>query len=349
MTDATDLSPPSPRATAAAVAAAAARVVRVDGRPPPAERARLVRGPDRHRRGMPRRRRGADGRRCRTGARCRPSWSGAIPRPTWRCSRAETGPVAAWPAAAAAGASGAFALAVGRGGRRAARGLRHRRGVGAGVDQRRRRADRRADPGCRSCCRTALEGGAAVDAAGGLVGLAVADPRRRGAGDPGRDRRAGGRDAGGARLCRARLPRAGAAAAAARRRRADRGRGGRGRAGGGGGLLVGDIVTTWEGEALRLDARPRPPARAGRGRADGAARGDPRRAARSRWRVTVGERRPERQAGLRGWHVAAAGGPTRYRIGLDLADLELRDALAEALEAASGARGGGARTRRPTW
>ena len=104
------------------------------------------------------------------------------------------------------------------------------------------------------------------------------------------------------------------------------------------GFLVGDIVTTWEGEALALDARAGPPARAGGGRAERPARRDPgRQPARGR-----GDHRraaAASAAAVRG--RAACGGigvGARYRVALDLADLDLRDALAEALEAHPGAR-----------
>ena len=121
----------------------------------------------------------------------------------------------------------------------------------------------------------ALEGGAAVDAGGRLIGLVVADPRRRGLVIPA-----------------ATVARAVAALSAhgyvgrgylgLALQPLRRGKGGliavevaEGGPAAAAGFVVGDIVTTWEGEALRLDARARPPARARRDRAGRPARRDP--------------------------------------------------------------------------
>lgn len=163
--------------------------------------------------------------------------------------RADTGPVAAWPEAATPG-PGAIVLAVGRveAGPRAAFGIVAEAGPawtssgGGRIDARIRLS---------FALPRAIEGGAAVDAAGALLGLAVADPRRRGLVIP-----------------TATVARAVATLAA-------RGYVGRGylglalqplRARGGGlicaevaeggpaaaaGFVVGDIVTTWDGEPVR--------------------------------------------------------------------------------------------------
>ena len=147
----------------------------------------------------------------------------------------------------------------------------------------------------------AIEGGAAVDAAGGLIGLAVADPRRRtlvipaatvaravealaargyvGRGYLGLALQPLRRGEGG--LIAVEVAEGGPAAAA--------------------GLLVGDIVTTWEGEALgsmRGLTRRLGPDAAGRSVRLGLVRaGQPLEVA-----LTVGERRPGK-----GKHVAADG------------------------------------------
>ena len=213
--------------------------------------------------------------------------------------RAETGAVAAWPAAATPGA-GAFAWVVGRGrqGPRAAFGMLAEAGpewtsaAGGRIDARLR---------VQLMLPPAIEGGAVVDAAGGLIGLAVADPRRRtlvipaatvgravealaargyvGRGYLGLALQPLRRGAGG--LIAVEVAEGGPAAAA--------------------GLLVGDIVTTWEGEALGslggLTRRLGPDA-AGRSVRLGVVRaGQPLEVA-----LTVGERRPGK-----GKHVAADG------------------------------------------
>ena len=92
--------------------------------------------------------------------------------------RADTGPVPAWPEAATPEV-GALALAVGRGaeGPRAAFGIIAKSGpawtsaAGGRIDARIRLS---------FMLGHQIEGGAAVDAEGQLIGLAVADPRRRG-------------------------------------------------------------------------------------------------------------------------------------------------------------------------
>jgi S1-C subfamily serine protease len=206
--------------------------------------------------------------------------------------RAETGPVAPWPQAAIPD-TGAFALAVGRGaaGPLAAFGIVAEAGpawtsaAGGQIDARRRLS---------FALPHAIEGGAAVDAAGSLLGLVVADPRRRGLVIP------------AATVARA---------VAALEERGYVGRGYLGlalqplRRGAGGliavevaeggpaaaaGLLVGDIVTTWEGESLgsmRALTRRLGPDAIGREVRLGATRaGGPIEIA-----VTVGERRPERR------------------------------------------------------
>ena len=91
--------------------------------------------------------------------------------------RAETGPQPAWPAAEAA-AVGALAWAVGRGahGPLAGFGVVGEAGpawtsaAGGRIDARIR---------LQFLLPPAIEGGAAIDAEGRLLGLAVADPRRR--------------------------------------------------------------------------------------------------------------------------------------------------------------------------
>ena len=163
--------------------------------------------------------------------------------------RAETGPVAPWPAAPAP-APGAIVLAVGRGeaGPRAAFGIVAEAGPAWTSS-----AGGRIDALVRLsfALPRSIEGGAAVDADGALLGLAVADPRRRGLVIPA------------------------ATVARAVATLAERGYVGRGylglalqplRARGGGlvcaevaedgpaaaaGFVVGDIVTTWDGEPLR--------------------------------------------------------------------------------------------------
>jgi S1-C subfamily serine protease len=161
---------------------------------------------------------------------------------------ADTGPVADWPAAPPP-AVGALVLVVGRGehGPLAALAI-----VGAAGPAWSSAAGGRIDALIRLAAPLphALEGGAAVDAEGRLIGLAVADPRRRGLVIP-----------------HATVGRAVAALAA--RGYVARGylgvalqpmrRGGglivveveAGGPGAAAGLLVGDIVTTWEGEPLR--------------------------------------------------------------------------------------------------
>jgi S1-C subfamily serine protease len=203
---------------------------------------------------------------------------------------AETGQVEA-AAAAAAPAAGALALAVGRGedgplaafGVVAAAGPAWTSAAGGRIDARIRLSFVLPHP---------LEGGAAIDAAGGLLGLAVADPRRRGLVIPA-----------------ATVERAVAALAA-------KGYVGRGylglalqplrRAGGGliaveveeggpaaaAGFVVGDIVTTWEGAPLgsmRALARGLGPEAVGRAVRVGVTRGG----TPMELTVTVGERRPE--------------------------------------------------------
>jgi S1-C subfamily serine protease len=90
--------------------------------------------------------------------------------------RADTGPVSAWPEAASPTA-GALALAVGRGaGPLAAFGIVAEAGP-AWTSSAGGRIDARVRLGFALPHR--IEGGAAVDAEGRLLGLAVADPRRR--------------------------------------------------------------------------------------------------------------------------------------------------------------------------
>jgi S1-C subfamily serine protease len=210
---------------------------------------------------------------------------------------AETGPVEA-PVAAAMPAAGALALAVGRGedGPFAAFGIVASAGpgwtsaAGGRIDARIRLAFVLPHP---------LEGGAAVDAAGGLIGLAVADPRRRGLVIPvatvgravealaakgyvGRGylglalqplRRAGGG------LIAVEVSDDGPAAAA--------------------GFVVGDIVTTWDGAPLgsmRALARGLGPETVGRQVRVGVTRGG----SPLELIVTVGERRAEARAPGRG-------------------------------------------------
>ncbi len=163
--------------------------------------------------------------------------------------RAETGPQPDWPAAATPGA-GALALAVGRGGDGplaafgavAASGPAWTSAAGGRIDSRLRLS---------FMLPHAIEGGAAVDAEGALLGLVVADPRRRalviptatvaraaaalaakgyvGRGYLGLALQPLRRGAGG--LVAAEVAEGGPAAAA--------------------GFVVGDIVTTLEGETVR--------------------------------------------------------------------------------------------------
>jgi S1-C subfamily serine protease len=163
--------------------------------------------------------------------------------------RAATGPAPDWAAAETPGV-GAIALAVGRGaeGPLAAFGIVAAAGP-AWTSARGGRIDARIR--LSFALPHALEGGAAVDAEGRLLGLAVADPRRRalviptatvaravaaleargyvGRGYLGVALQPLRREAGG--LVALEVAEGGPAAAA--------------------GLLVGDIVTTWEGEELR--------------------------------------------------------------------------------------------------
>ena len=162
--------------------------------------------------------------------------------------RAETGPQPDWPPAEAP-AVGALALAVGRCGNGpiaafgivAVAGPAWTSAAGGRIDAR---------LSLSFPLAPALEGGAAIDADGGLVGLAVADPRRRalvipaatvgravaaleahgyvGRGYLGLALQPLRRDQGG--LIAVEVAEGGPAAAA--------------------GFLVGDIVTTWEGEVL---------------------------------------------------------------------------------------------------
>ncbi len=202
----------------------------------------------------------------------------------------ETGPADA-PDAAATPAVGALALAVGRGeegpiaafGIVAAAGPAWTSAAGGRIDARLRLS---------FVLPHALEGGAAVDATGGLLGIAVADPRRRGLVIP--------------------VATVGRAVATL----AEKGYVGRGylglalqplrRKGGGliavevsedgpaaaAGFVVGDIVTTWEGAPLgsmRELARRLGPEAVGRQARVGVTRGgSPLELA-----VSVGERRPE--------------------------------------------------------
>jgi S1-C subfamily serine protease len=279
------------RATAAAVAAAAARVVRIadggrrlsgivwsEGQIVTAEE--CLAGDEGATAGLP------DG--CSVPAEL----AGRDPSTDVALLRAETGPVPPWPEAATP-AAGAVALAVGRGadGPRAAFGIVAEAGpawtsaAGGRIDARLRLS---------FALPHAIEGGAAVDAAGGLLGLAVADPRRRALVIP------------AATVARA-------VTALAARGYVGRGYLGlalqplRGGAGGliavevadGGpaaaaGLLVGDIVTTWDGEALRsmrgLTRRLGPDAMGREVRLGVTRAGAPIEVA-----VTVGERRPERR------------------------------------------------------
>jgi S1-C subfamily serine protease len=162
--------------------------------------------------------------------------------------RAETGPQPDWPQAPTP-AVGALALAVGRGreGPLAAFGVVAAAGPGW-TSSRGGRIDARIR--LSFALPHALEGGAAVDAEGRLIGLAVADPRRRalvipaatvgraaatlaehgyvGRGYLGLALQPIRRGAGG--LIAVEVADGGPAAAA--------------------GFLVGDIVTTWEGEAV---------------------------------------------------------------------------------------------------
>jgi S1-C subfamily serine protease len=162
--------------------------------------------------------------------------------------RAETGPLTGWPQAPTP-AVGALALAVGRGGDGplAAFGVVATSGP-AWTSARGGRIDARIR--LSFPLPHALEGGAAVDAEGRLIGMVVADPRRRALVIPAATV---GRAAAvlaehgyvgrgylglalqpirrGAGLICVEVAEGGPAAAA--------------------GFLVGDIVTTWEGEALR--------------------------------------------------------------------------------------------------
>jgi S1-C subfamily serine protease len=203
--------------------------------------------------------------------------------------RAETGPLPDWPEAPTP-AAGALALAIGRGdGPLAASGIVAETGpawtsaAGGRIDARIRLS---------FALPHRLEGGAAIDAEGRLLGLAVADPRRRGlvipAATVGRavaalaERGYVGRGylglalrplKGGEGLIVVEVSEGGPAAAA--------------------GFLVGDVVTTWDGEAvrsMRALARRLGAEAIGRRVALGVIRaGSPLTVA-----VTVGERRPER-------------------------------------------------------
>ena len=217
------------------------------------QRRHLVRGADRRRRGMPRRRgwhhRDAAGR----------------PQPAGRARRARSldrrGAAARRHRAAAGAAGGGERRRPGRWCSRsaAARTGRWRRSaiVASAGPAWTSAAGGRIDARLRLSffLPHALEGGAAVDADG------RADrPRRRRSppprpGDPGGDRRARGRGALRARLRRARLSRAGAAAVAPRQGRADRGRGRRRRAGGGRGLCRRRYRHHMAGRDPGLDAR----------------------------------------------------------------------------------------------
>ena len=333
--------PPSPRPPPASSRS-------TDGRRA-AERARLVRGPDRDRRGVPRRRRGADGdaagraQRAGRARRARPldrRGAARAPRP----GRGRGRPAAAAPAA------GALALAVGRGedGPLAAFGIVA--AAGPAWTQRRRRADRRAASGSPSCCRMRSRAGRRWTPAGGLIGLAVADPRRRGLVIPAATvERAVAALAAKGYVGRGYL---GLALQPLRRggRRADRGRGRRGRAGGGGGLCRRRHRHYMGGRGAGLDARARPPARAGRGRA-GRAVGVTRGGSPLELAVTVGERRPER-GGRRGrygdgmWQqrAARATGSGSTSPTSSCATRWPRRSRPTRL-----ARRGGARRARPTW
>jgi S1-C subfamily serine protease len=236
------------RATEAAVAAAAARVVRLDdggrgqsgliwaeGRIVTAEECLAAED------GL--------GVRLPDGRRVEAELLGRDPTTDVALVAADTGPVADWPVAPPP-AVGALALAVGRGGDGplAALGL-----VGATGPAWTSAAGGRIDALIRLALPLPhpLEGGAAVDAEGRLLGLAVADPRRRALVIP------------AATVARA-------VAALAEKGYVARGYLGLAlqpmRRGAGGlivvevedggpaaaaGLLVGDIVTTWEGEGLR--------------------------------------------------------------------------------------------------
>ncbi len=203
--------------------------------------------------------------------------------------RAETGAAEAWPAAGTP-AVGALALAVGRGGHGplaafgivAAAGPAWTSAGGGKIDARLRLS---------FALPHAIEGGAAIDAEGRLIGMAVADPRRRALVIPA-----------------ATIERAVAALG-------ERGYVGRGylglalqplRHGAGGlialevaeggpaaaaGFVVGDVVTTWDGEAVRsmreLSRRLGPDA-VGSTATLGVTRGG----APLELAVTIGERRP---------------------------------------------------------
>jgi S1-C subfamily serine protease len=203
--------------------------------------------------------------------------------------RAETGPQPDWPASEPP-AVGALAFAVGRGGDGpiaafgivAVAGPAWTSAAGGRIDARLRLSFPLAPT---------LEGGAAIDAEGGLLGLVVADPRRRalvipvatvgravaaleahgyvGRGYLGLALQPLRRDEGG--LIAAEVAEGGPAAAA--------------------GFLVGDIVTTWEGEALgsmRALARRLGPETVGQSVRLGVLRaGSPLEVA-----VTIGERQP---------------------------------------------------------
>lgn len=289
MTDFPDLLAALSRATAEAVAAAAARVVRVsdgqrsmsgllwgEGRIVTAEE--CLAADDGLSVTLP------DGRTVPA------ELTGRDPSTDVALLAAETGAATA-PGAAALPGVGSLALAVGRGdGPLAAFGIVA--GVGPEWTS---AAGGRIDAriGLSFVLPHRLEGGAAVDVAGGLLGMAVADPRRRGLVIPtatvdravatlaskgyvGRGylglalqplRRAGGG------LIAVEVSDGGPAAAA--------------------GVVVGDIVTTWDGEPLRSMrglARRLGPDTVGRDVRLGVTRGgSPLEVA-----VTVGERRPER-------------------------------------------------------
>jgi S1-C subfamily serine protease len=203
--------------------------------------------------------------------------------------RADTGPISAWPEAATP-AAGALALAVGRGaGPLAAFGIVAEAGP-AWTSAAGGRIDARIRLGFALPHR--IEGGAAVDAEGRLLGLAVADPRRRalviptatvaravaalaahgyvGRGYLGLGLRPLRRGADG--LIVVEVTEGGPAAAA--------------------GFLVGDVVTTWDGApvgSMRALAARLGPDAVGRTARLGVTRaGGPLEIA-----VTVGERRPK--------------------------------------------------------
>jgi len=169
--------------------------------------------------------------------------------------RAETGPLPAWPDAAPP-AVGALSLAVGRGphGPLAAFGLVAEAGpswmsaAGGRIDARIRLS---------FALPHRMEGGAAIDAEGRLIGLAAADPRRRGLVIPTAtvaravaalvDKGYVGRGYLGLALQPLRRPvRSGAAAPGLIV--VEVAEGGPAAAAG---FLVGDVVTTWEGAAIR--------------------------------------------------------------------------------------------------